>query len=288
MIMSIGLISAATSADGTSIGYRVIGRGPGLVMLHGAMESASSHSELAAEVSDSHTVYLPDRRGRGMSGPHRAKHDINTEVDDLAAVLAGTGATDVLGVSSGAVIALEASLRLPQLHRVAIFEPPLIVGDSLSTSFTARYREELGRGDLPSALVTGMKGSKMGPAIFEYIPRPLLRALTVAAMRRQERTLGPNEVSMRMLAPTLGYDFGLVEQARDRLDVYSGTPAEVLLLGGASSAAYLRTAMDAVSEALPTARRITFPKLGHGATGNARFGGRPDVVARTLREFFSA
>jgi hypothetical protein len=93
---------------------------------------------------------------------------------------------------------------------------------------------------------------------------------------------------MRMLAPTLGYDFGLVEQARDRLDVYSGTPAEVLLLGGASSAAYLRTAMDAVSEALPTARRITFPKLGHGATGNAGFGGRPDVVARPLREFFSA
>jgi pimeloyl-ACP methyl ester carboxylesterase len=151
MIMSIGVIAAVTSTDGTSIGYRMIGQGPGLVILHGAMESAPSHSELAAEVGDSHTVYLPDRRGRGMSGPHRANHDINTEVDDLAAVLAATGATDVLGVSSGAVIALEASLRLPQLHRVAIFEPPLIVGNSLSTSFVARYREELGRGDLPSA-----------------------------------------------------------------------------------------------------------------------------------------
>jgi pimeloyl-ACP methyl ester carboxylesterase len=195
MIMSIGVISAVTSTDGTSIGYRMIGQGPGLVILHGAMESATSHSELAAEVGDSHTVYLPDRRGRGMSGPHRANHDINTEVDDLAAVLAATGATDVLGASSGAVIALEASLRLPQLHRVAIFEPPLIVGDSLSTSFVARYREELGCGDLPSALVTGMKGSKMGPAIFAYVPRPLLRALTVAAMRREERTLGSNEVS---------------------------------------------------------------------------------------------
>jgi pimeloyl-ACP methyl ester carboxylesterase len=283
----LALHSAITSADGTAIGYRTIGNGSGLVILHGAMESASSHSELAAELSDSHTVYLPDRRGRGLSGPHRADHDIHTEVEDLVALQAVTGATDVFGASSGAIVAMEAALRLPEVRRVAIFEPPLMIGNSLSTGFVARYCAELARGDLASALVTGMKGSQMGPAIFAHVPRPLLRALTVVAMRREERALGPHEVSMRELAPTLGYDFTLAEQARDRLDAYSSISAEVLLLGGESSPAYLRTAVNALAAVLPRARRITFPGLGHGATGNARFGGKPAVVARPLKEFFS-
>jgi pimeloyl-ACP methyl ester carboxylesterase len=287
MIMALGLHSAVTSADGTSIGYRMVGTGSGLVILHGAMESASSHSELAAELSDSHTIYLPDRRGRGLSGPHRTNHDIHTEVEDLAAMLATTGATDVLGVSSGGIVALEAALRLPEVRRVAIFEPPLVIGNSLSTDFIARYREELARGDLASALVTGMRGSQMGPAIFTRMPRSLLRALTVAAMRREDRALGPDEVSMRALAPTLGYDFTLVDEARDRLDAYATIPSEVLLLDGESSPAYLRTAVNALASAQPQARRVTFPGLGHGATGNARFGGNPAVVAAPLREFFS-
>jgi pimeloyl-ACP methyl ester carboxylesterase len=287
MIMPLDVSAAAVSADGTTIGYRTTGKGPGLVIWHGAMGSAGSHSELAAELADSHTVYLPDRRGRGLSGPHRTDHGIETEIDDLAALLAATDATDVLGESSGAIVALEAALRLPELRRVAIFEPPLIVGDSLSTAFIGRYWEELARGDLPSALVTAMKGSKMGPAIFAYLPRRLLRALTVAVMRREERTLGPTEISMRELAPTLGYDFRLVEQARDRLESYAEISAEVLLLGGESSPAYLRTAMNALATAMPRARRITFPGLGHGALGNSRFGGKPAMVAVPLREFFS-
>jgi pimeloyl-ACP methyl ester carboxylesterase len=285
--MTLDLSAAVTSADGTTIGYQTTGRGPGLVIWHGAMGSAASHAELAVELGDSYTVYLPDRRGRGLSGPHRIDHEIETEVDDLAALLAATGATDVIGESSGGIVALEAALRLPQLRRVAIFEPPLIIGDSLSTAFVGRYWDELARGDVASALVTGMKGSKMGPALFGYLPRPLLRALTVAVMRREERTLGPTEISMRELAPTLGYDFRLVEQARARLEAYAEISAEVLLLGGESSPAYLQTAMDALADALPRARRVIFPGLGHGALGNARIGGKPSVVAVPIREFFS-
>lgn len=61
-----------TSKDGTTIGYRQLGQGPGVVMLHGAMESAQSHMQLATALADAFTVYLPDRRGRGLSGPFGA------------------------------------------------------------------------------------------------------------------------------------------------------------------------------------------------------------------------
>jgi pimeloyl-ACP methyl ester carboxylesterase len=77
-----------TSRDGTPIGYLKTGRGPAVVILHGSMESARSHTLLARALAGDFTVYLPDRRGRGLSGPHRPDHGVRTEVEDLQAVLA--------------------------------------------------------------------------------------------------------------------------------------------------------------------------------------------------------
>ncbi len=65
--MTTGSVS---SADGTTIGYLQVGHGPAVVILHGSNESARSHTQLALALADAFTVYLPDRRGRGQSGPH--------------------------------------------------------------------------------------------------------------------------------------------------------------------------------------------------------------------------
>ncbi len=62
-------LGSVTSKDGTTIGYRQIGHGPGVVLVHGAMESALSHSQLAEALADTFTVCVYDRRGRGRSGP---------------------------------------------------------------------------------------------------------------------------------------------------------------------------------------------------------------------------
>src|SRR5262245_46083806 len=63
-------LGTVTSADGTLIGYRQLGSGPAVVVVSGAMISSKSHLGLARALSDSFTVYLPDRRGRGRSGPY--------------------------------------------------------------------------------------------------------------------------------------------------------------------------------------------------------------------------
>jgi pimeloyl-ACP methyl ester carboxylesterase len=78
------------SADGTKISYRTLGSGPGVVLLHGAMESAHSHMGMATALADSFTVHLPDRRGHGASGPYAKNYGISTEVEDLAALLEQT------------------------------------------------------------------------------------------------------------------------------------------------------------------------------------------------------
>jgi pimeloyl-ACP methyl ester carboxylesterase len=115
---------SVTSADGTTIGYLRTGRGPAVVVLHGSNESARSHTQLAMGLASEFTVYLPDRRGRGMSGPHQPGHGMRTEVEDLQAVVAAPGAQAVFGVSISGLIALRTALLTPSIRQVAAYEPP--------------------------------------------------------------------------------------------------------------------------------------------------------------------
>lgn len=280
-------VGSVTSKDGTAIGYRQLGRGPGLVLLHGAMESARSHVELAQALADAFTVYLPDRRGRGRSGPPGKDHVLRRDVEDLEALLVKTGARNVFGVSSGGIVCLEAALTLPAAHKAALFEPPLVVDGAVSTGWLARYDEEMAQGKVAAALVTGMKGTRMGPPLFDAFPRRLLEKMTAIAMRREERKATREDVTMRALAPTLRHDVKLVEEASGDLERFRAVRAEVLLLGGSRSPAYLRTALDALEGILPRVRRTEMPGLGHGASGNADRGGRPEKVAEELRRFFA-
>src|ERR1700693_845834 len=135
---------AIVSKDGTTIGYLKFGRGPGVVVLHGAMESAQSHIQLAEALADTFTVYLPDRRGRGLSGAYGRDYSVQEDVQDLEALLSKTGAHFVFGVSSGAIICLEAALTLPAIHKAAIFEQTLMVNGSAAARLVVRVRE--GRG----------------------------------------------------------------------------------------------------------------------------------------------
>src|SRR6478735_8748922 len=120
-------VGAATADDGTELGWISVGQGPGLVVVHGAMQSAGSQRELAELLADRFTVHLVDRRGRGRSGPYPqpaadTMRWTDLEVGDLSTVLVATGASAVLGISSGAIITLRAALTDPAITRMAIFE----------------------------------------------------------------------------------------------------------------------------------------------------------------------
>lgn len=275
------------SKDGTTIGYRQLGHGPGVVVVHGAMESAQSHMQLAEALADMLTVYLPDRRGRGLSGPYGNAYSIQKDVEDLDALLTHTGAHQVFGVSSGAIIALQAALTIPAIHKVALFEPPLSIADSTLTSFMARYDREIAQGKVAAALVTGMKATQMGPPILNLMPNWLLESLTNMLMKSEDKKASGADVTMRMLAPTLGHDFRLIGEAKGALQSVAALQATTLLLGGSASPAYLKASVDALAQVLPHAKRIEFPGLNHGASGPTDRGGQPERVAQELRRFFA-
>jgi pimeloyl-ACP methyl ester carboxylesterase len=252
------------------------------------MESAQSHRQLAEALADSHTVYLPDRRGRGLSGPYGSHYTSQEDVDDVDALLTATGAHDVFGVSAGALIWLQAALRLPAIHRAALYEPALFVGGA-PAAFLTRFDDELAQGKVAAALVTAMRGAHMGPPIFNVIPRWLLVRLTTMAMADEDKRAQAGAITMRLLAPTLHYDFQLVVELSDKLETFRAVGAEVLLLGGSKSPAYLKAALDALATVLPRVQRVEFPGLDHGGSSDrsaTNRGGNPALVAQELRRFF--
>jgi pimeloyl-ACP methyl ester carboxylesterase len=283
-------INSVQSKDGTAIGYRQLGHGPGVVALHGAMESSKSHMQLAEALAGSFTVYLPDRRGRGLSGLYGAQYSMQTEVEDLDALLTKTRAQRVFGVSAGGLICLQAALALPAIQKVAVYEPALIVNYSISTAFLSRYDREIAEGNISAALVTGMLGAQMGPSFLRVMPRWLLETFTRQGVTQEDKTAQEGDVTMRSLAPTLHYDFQLVSEMAEQVERFRALRVETLLLGGSKSPAYLQRALDALEQTIPQVRRVAFPGLDHGGSsdlGPTNRSGDPQRVAQELLRFFA-
>ena len=98
-----------TCEDGTTNGYRVYGSGPGLVLVHGATQTSHNSSRRAELMATTHTVF----GAREMSGLHGSHYYLAREREDVEALQKATGATDIFGLSSGAIVALETARANP-------------------------------------------------------------------------------------------------------------------------------------------------------------------------------
>ena len=286
-----------TSADGTPIEYVSTGSGPGIVIVHGTMQSAVSQSELAGLLADAFTVHLVNRRGRGRSGPYPALRDFDPalEVDDIDAVVRATGSTAVLGISSGGILVADLGissggilvadlgLRRPDLA-VALFEPALVADGSLDLDgFLARFEPEVARGDVPAYMVTALLGTQMGPGLLRFLPRRMLESSTSRMLAKAARPLPVGGATVGELAANVPYDMRIVAARADGIDEYRALPGRVLLITAAKSPGDLRHAVARLGELLPDAPVAVVERVGHSATQNRKEGGRPGVVASVIR-----
>lgn len=279
-----------TSRDGTQIGYTKLGSGPGVVILHGSMESGHSHRRLAEGLADLFTVYLPDRRGHGQSGPAGPDHGIDREVEDLDAVMRTAESTRVFGVSSSGLIALEAARRLPRIERVAVYEP-FVTQDTTTTEWLERYDVEMAEGNVAAALVTSMLGLGLAPSFLKLFPRRLLVSATDRAMRAEDRQAQPHEETMRKLALTLHLEGLVLPAGLGRTESFADITAAVLLMGGTKGLRYLRPERDVLERVIPDCERVEFHGLDHGGSSDVsrtNAHGKPEIVAHQVRRFFAA
>jgi pimeloyl-ACP methyl ester carboxylesterase len=225
-----------------------------------------------------------------MSGPYPPDYGIRTEVEDLDAVLAQSGAQMVFGVSAGGLAALEAARTRPAVRKVAVYEPALVMDTTWPTDWISRFDREIAQGNAAAALVTSMYGFGLAPPVFKLMPRRLLESLTGMSMKSEDKKAASDAVTMRQLAPTLRYEGVLLAEMAGTIGTFAEVPADVLLLGGSKGLPFLKPALDALAQTLPRNQRVEFPGLDHGGSSDASStnpgGGKPEIVAQQIRPFF--
>jgi pimeloyl-ACP methyl ester carboxylesterase len=229
-------VATVTSRDGTEIAFDRVGEGPPVVLVGGALNDRTTPPlvELAGHLTSGFTVYTYDRRGRGASGD-APSYAVVREVEDLEALIdeAG-GSASVYGLSSGAVLALEAAARGGDIARLALFEPPLTSGDTSDTADEqARVAELIAAG-------------RRGDAVEEFLRGIGLPDEALAGIREW-----PGWPGMEAMAHTILYDAAITEDRSLMTDRLPSVTTPTLVLGSDSSDAFLQGAAKAVAVALP-------------------------------------
>lgn len=255
--------AAASSADGTAISYLTVGRGEPLLLIGGVLRTAHDYLPLARAFGEHFTVHVLERRGRGASGPQGAAYSADKEAQDVAAVVAATGATRVFGHSYGGLIALRAALRRSGLGRLALYEPGVSVRGSIPLGWMPAYRARLMAGDRRGAFACLATGSGHAPKAFGSMPLPLAKVVLRLAIRSEEW----RGIDTLLEATLLEHEE--IARLDGQLDEYSALTGEVLVLCGAESPPASTLGPTELTRAIPGARLETLPGLAHQAPEKA-------------------
>ncbi|WP_051965715.1 alpha/beta fold hydrolase [Kitasatospora mediocidica] len=106
--------------DGVSVGYYAEGQGPEVVLLHGASgHPETSFPHLLDELLKTRRVIVPGYSGSSLTPLPEGELDVDRLADQILAVVRETarGPVDVIGFSTGAVVAAAAAAQEPGLVR---------------------------------------------------------------------------------------------------------------------------------------------------------------------------
>jgi pimeloyl-ACP methyl ester carboxylesterase len=247
----------ARSKDGTSIAYTVTGDGPVLVLVDAAghFRRLSSFDGLSTQLADRFRVVQYDRRGRGastdFSGTDRTPDAVvQREVDDLAAVVAANGGSAyVHGFSSGALLALHASVRGLATTAMTVLEPPI---DCTAPHGPSENQQAFTR-ELTRLVDSGDREATLD----FYLTAIGVPDDVVARMRSTD-----SWSLMRSVSHTLVYD-SLISEATS-LKMLASVTAPTLVLDSAGSTDDLTGMAATVARHIPGSAHLSLPGEWHG------------------------
>jgi pimeloyl-ACP methyl ester carboxylesterase len=265
-------MGTVVSKDGTTIVFDKYGTGSPIVLVGGAFQYRAFDprtARMAKTLSARFTVYHYDRRGRGESG-NTMPYSVQREVQDIQALIEDAGGeAAVFGMSSGAILALEAAAHGVAITRLALYEPPLIVDDSRAP-FPPDYLAQL----------TGALARQHRADAVKFWPRQVgVPAPILIAMRMM-----PAWTTFKEIAHTLPFDgavmAGLLNGNPWPEDRWNTVDAPTLAIVGGKSKPWMQHGVSALSDVLPNAEHHVLPGQTHMV--------KPDVLAPVLSEFFAA
>jgi hypothetical protein len=118
------------------------------------------------------------------------------------------------------------------------------------------------------------------------MPRWLVEFMTRKMLSAEAKNDPGDYATFAELAPTLHHDGRVITEMSGQQESLRAVRADVLLLGGSKSTAFLKAGIDSVAKVLPQVRQIELPGLNHSAPWNSEMRGNPEPVARELRRFF--
>ncbi len=260
----------ATSHDGTRIAYDVYGEGSGnpvLVYITGAICFRTFMPIVgdAKVFAQRFTVYNYDRRGRGESGD-ASDWSVEREVEDIEALIDAAGGSAILyGHSSGAVLALEAALRLGDKVSCAIsYDAPYVHDDAEAFTFGTL-------GERVEALIASGKNTAALKAFVAGIGMPRVMSLLLP--------LFPGWKTMKALAPTLAYDIALT-RTLPPLNRLAGIRVPVKVMAGAKNPKGIVEVAERLAQAIPGATLTVMQGQGHMVSAKVLL---PEISARVAR-----
>ena len=264
-------MSTVISRDGTAIAFERMGSGSPLILVDGALCSRAfgPMPKLAPLLAQTFRVYMYDRRGRGESADTRP-YSKEREVEDLEALIGEAGGSAfVLGLSSGAGLALEAAASGLAIEKLAVYEPPYMV----SPADSARHAKANHQSQLERLLAAGRRGDAVKYFMRDMVGVP---AIFVFMMRFMPGVWSKLEAA----ASTLPYDAAIMGDFSLPEQRLAAVRTRTLVIGGGKSEARLRAAVEAAARAVPNAQLRTLA----GQTHNVK----PEVLTPVVTEFFAA
>jgi pimeloyl-ACP methyl ester carboxylesterase len=259
-------MSTVNSKDGTIIAFDESGRGPAVIMIGGAMVQRAMDVS-ATQLPQHFRVFNYDRRGRGGSSDTQP-FAVEREIEDIEALINEAGGSAFLfGISSGAALALQATLKLgSKVKKLAMYEVPYN-DDPAAQQAWKDYRKQLN-----TLLAQGRNGDAVGLFLmFVGVP-----ADEVEGMRGR-----PVWPTLEAVAPTLAYDAAtLGEDASVPFEQASRVTVPTLVMNGSASPPFMYSTAVALAGAMPHGKHLTLEGQIHDVSAEA--------IAPVLVDFFTS
>jgi pimeloyl-ACP methyl ester carboxylesterase len=198
------------------------------------------------------------------------------EREDALALMEKTGAGFVVGHSFGGLIALEMARNNRALAKVAVYEPGVSIGGSISMGWMPAYEERLAEKKDFEAFVEFSLGT--GPERARRTPHWLMKLLLPRFITADER-----RTMMGLLQQNLR-EHREVARLDSSYENYREITAEILLMyGGKTQIGWVDLAMKRLSEVLPRSEVKRFPLLDHFGIDKKA----PEEVARFVGDYFA-
>jgi pimeloyl-ACP methyl ester carboxylesterase len=257
------------SRDGTRIAYESAGQGAALILIDGAFcfRGFGPMRKLAALLARDFRVICYDRRARGESGD-TPPYTIERELEDIDALLSVAGGhAHLYGISSGAALALAAAATRFPIDRVALYEPPFMVGPNARQNLPSESERH-------TMLTRLLEAERRSDAVKYYMCDVIGMPRFMASIFQ----LLPMWKKLKSVASSLPYDstimgnFALPQQRAAQIKV------PTLVMHGSKTWPVLGDAARATARAVPIGQHRTLDGQTHNVSAAS--------LAPVLSEFF--